>query len=184
MNRTETKAIKKIHLACAVFSNGILTILYSVGEYPTMYYKMIGDVRPISTLPIGSWFLSVTIILLISTFFISMVTSKYYLQEDTSDHTRKIPKEMRLIAWMVVSFFAISVMIGVLVNVAEDGKFWGILLFFQLMTGVMIPFLIIVTSPQLYAYSKNFYPKWSEAMLGIILRLRLFNLNPQIHPIE
>ena len=54
-------------------------MIMSFQEYPKMCYKMMGDNRPLSDLPVGSWVFTGAICLLTSIYFLTVVISKYYL---------------------------------------------------------------------------------------------------------
>ena len=113
---------------------------------------MIGDLRHIMDLPIGTISFTMVIIILIITYPISSLAALFYERRHVFVGNTRIPSELRYLPWALVFFAGYVLTVGILLNIWGKGILWIALLIFQMIFGVLKPIAIISTSPKLRLY--------------------------------
>jgi hypothetical protein len=178
-------AIKIMRFICLVFVTSVTSLPFAYEEYPKAYYTMIGDHRPITELPIGTIALSMRIGVLIVTYIITLLASVFYEQRSIYfGESTTVPSGVRHLS--SISIFLILVLDLVFETnfiFMSDGKFWIMLLIFQILFGVLSQVFIISTSSEIKGYVKGIFQA-STLSVSDFYEQYFSRHSPQVYPLE
>ena len=149
----DSTGINKIRFICALFIAGLMSILYSIGLYPKMYYGFAGienDSHPVATILyreiLGTLILSCTT---------TWMATKHYEKEASQQLETLIPRTINYFLW--ISFFIVGFMlIGETIEVLDFRTRWNL---YQLMFTageITISMAIILKCDKLKDHFKKF----------------------------
>ena len=172
----ERVAMKKMRLTSLGLVTFGMTLMFAYQAYPKLYYIMMGDLRPFTELPIGTFVHVVLSWLLVITYIISSLAATLYERRCVIVDDTIVPR------WPGPTVFVTVLLIG---------KYWGgmkflnLLLTFQVCVVVFV-FAIIATSCQLRGYLRAIFKDFQDAALVMKDYFPLYRSlrSPQVHPIQ
>ena len=168
-----------------------MTTLYATGGNPQIYYYLIGDDSSFAALPTGTSICFGLVVLLIITFSIATIVTKFY-QKNQGEHIHmRFPDKLNYLSKMVVSIGGFVMVCGVLMNLLHDGNIWIFHMLLGIKLGILTPLYIIIRTTQVKTYVQKII-KQSTSNTFIIIRQKysrvsnidLLKVPSQIHPIE
>ena len=171
--------MKKIRLTSFGLVTIVMTFLFAYQAYPKLYYIWIGDMRPITELPIGTFVHAMLLNFLVVTYTISSVVATFYARRCIIAGDTMLPR----FPWPII--FAIAAFIAAFISDYLD-RFIAILPF-QVCVGVLAPIAAIATSYQLSRYVRGIFQDFTDATLFIkdFLPIQYLSLrSPQVQPIQ
>ena len=176
-------AIKAMRVISLVFVTFVTSLLFACEGYPKFYYNMIGNNKPITELPMGTFAFTILIGLLIATYIITSLVAVFYERRSILGHNTQITSGLRHLpyAFVLISGFVLT-FTGIF-NFLGDGEFWIIPLIFQIFIGGFSPIIIISTSSQVKGYIKEIFQA-PRLFISDFYEKYWTRRSPQVYPIE
>ena len=150
-------AIKMMRIIGLVFVTFVTSLLFAYEGYPKIYFSMVGNNKPITELPIGTFAFTMLLGVLIATYIITSLVAVFYERRSILGHNRLITRGLRLLPCAFVFFTGFVLTFTQIFNFLGVGEVWIILLIFQIIFGGFSQVVIILISTHLKGYVNEIF---------------------------